>query len=232
VRRSPSEQVEYPEAAPRAEDADRASFYRYGVVLLLLTASFTFAMVSPPGAWPHLVSAILEGAAVLVALFRANADRRLLLVGLVAVTVTVAAAAADVAGGEPWLGGVADLAVAGVLVLVPAAIVMEFRRNLTVTIQSILAALCIYVVLGMFFASVAAAVAGISGSPYFAGHTTANSADYTYFSFITLATIGYGDYVPVLRLGRALAVLEGLMGQLYLVTVVGLVVGNLGRGRR
>ena len=42
--------------------------------------------------------------------------------------------------------------------------------------------------------------------------------------------MGYGDYVPVLSLGRALAVLEGLTGQLYLVTVVALVVSRLGHG--
>jgi hypothetical protein len=49
-----------------------------------------------------------------------------------------------------------------------------------------------------------------------------------YFSFITLATVGYGDLVPALQLGRALAVLEGLTGQLYLVTVVALVVSRIG----
>ena len=52
--------------------------------------------------------------------------------------------------------------------------------------------------------------------------------DFLYFSTITLATVGYGDLVPALRLGRALAVLEGLMGQLYLVTVVALVVSHIG----
>jgi hypothetical protein len=130
------------------------------------------------------------------------------------------------------VGGLADLTVAGLLLLVPVAIVVEFRRNLEVTVQSVMAALSIYVVLGMFFASAASAVSAFSGLPYFAGQATANSADYTYFSFITLATVGYGDFVPVLRLGRALAVLEGLTGQLYLVTVVALIVGNLTLGRR
>jgi hypothetical protein len=79
----------------------------------------------------------------------------------------------------------------------------------------------------MFFATVASAVSALGGSPYFAGKPSANGADYVYFSFITLATVGYGDFAPALRLGRALAVLEGLMGQLYLVTVVALLVSNL-----
>jgi hypothetical protein len=206
-------------------------FYRYGIVLLMLAAAFTFAMIAPDGGWARVATALLQGAAVLVALSRAHAGRQLLGAGLAAVALTVGAALAA-AFSDRVVGGVSDLAGAAVLLLVPLAIVLEFRRKLTVTIQSVMAALCIYVVLGMFFAGLASAVAAISGSAYFAGRPPANSADYTYFSFITLATVGYGDLAPALRLGRALAVIEGLTGQLYLVTVVALLVSNLGRGPR
>jgi len=213
----------------RAEEQERQSFYRYGTVLLFLTAVFTFSMVAPAVTWARLATALLQGGAVLAALSRAGANRLLLVAALTAVAVTVGAAAAATTGART-IDGVADLTSAGLLVLVPVAIVLEFRRHLEVTVQSVMAALCIYLVLGMFFASTASAVAAIGGQPYFAGHATANSSVYTYFSFITLATVGYGDYVPALSLGRALAVLEGLTGQLYLVTVVALVVSRLGRG--
>jgi hypothetical protein len=52
-----------------------------------------------------------------------------------------------------------------------------------------------------------------------------------YFSFITMATVGYGHLTPRGGLGRALAVTEGLFGQIYLVTAVAALVGNLGRAR-
>jgi len=52
-----------------------------------------------------------------------------------------------------------------------------------------------------------------------------------YFSFVTLATVGYGDYTAASDLGRMLAVSEALMGQLYLVSVVALLVANMGRTR-
>ena len=52
-----------------------------------------------------------------------------------------------------------------------------------------------------------------------------------YFSFITMATVGYGDLTPQGGLGRALAVTEGLFGQIYLVTAVAALVGNIGRAR-
>jgi hypothetical protein len=52
-----------------------------------------------------------------------------------------------------------------------------------------------------------------------------------YYSFTVLTTTGFGDYTAAHPVGHALAVLEMLTGQLYLVTVIGIVVGNFA-GRR
>ena len=48
-----------------------------------------------------------------------------------------------------------------------------------------------------------------------------------YFSFTTLATVGYGDFVAEANLGHTLSILEALIGQIYLVTIVSLIVSNL-----
>ena len=53
-----------------------------------------------------------------------------------------------------------------------------------------------------------------------------------YFSFVTLATLGYGDLTPATSVGRMLAVLETITGSLYLVTAVSLVVTRLGYERQ
>jgi Ion channel len=204
----------------------RLAVYRYGAVLLLLAAAFTFAMIAPTVRWARVVTALLQGAGVMATLSRAGVGHRLYYPAMVAVLVTVAAALVATSAGR-YPQGLSDFVGGALLLLVPIAIGLEFRRKLTVTAQSVTAALCIYVVLGMFFASVASGVSGVSGRPYFTSMTNADSADYMYFSFITLSTVGYGDLVPTLRVGWALAVLEGLSGQLYLVTVVALVVVNV-----
>jgi hypothetical protein len=49
--------------------------------------------------------------------------------------------------------------------------------------------------------------------------------DFQYYSFVTLATVGYGDIVPVTRPARALSVLEALTGQLYLAILISRLVG-------
>ena len=56
--------------------------------------------------------------------------------------------------------------------------------------------------------------------------------DYIYFSFVTMTTLGYGDYTSAPNVGRMLAVMEAIFGQLYLITVVSLVVQNLGTKRQ
>jgi len=50
--------------------------------------------------------------------------------------------------------------------------------------------------------------------------------DMFYFSFITLTTIGYGDFSPTSSLGQKLAILEGLIGQFYIAIVMAILVGK------
>ena len=96
-----------------------------------------------------------------------------------------------------------------------------------------LGAICIYILLGMAFAFIYTAIGQIGSEPFFSEQATASSADYQYFSFVTLTTTGYGDLTAAQGFGRAIAVLEGLSGQLYLVTIVALLVGRLAhRGDR
>ena len=52
--------------------------------------------------------------------------------------------------------------------------------------------------------------------------------DYLYFSLVTLATLGYGDLSASSSLGRMLSVTEALAGQLYLVSIVAVLVSNIG----
>lgn len=213
--------------APDGGTRHRWTVYRYGFVLLMLAAAMIVAIVAPPTAWGSFLSILLQLAAVSAALSRAGVSRRLLGVAVAMGAVALVSGIADRLLGGRYALGVSELAAAALLALVPVAIVAEFRRDLNVTVQSVTAAVCIYLVFGMVFASLAYAVSAFSGAPYFAGKPTANGSDYLYFSYITLATIGYGDYVPALSAGRALSVLEALMGQLYLVTVVALLVANL-----
>ena len=48
----------------------------------------------------------------------------------------------------------------------------------------------------------------------------------SYYSFITLATVGYGDVTPITPLARTLAWMEAVTGQFYLAVLVAGLVGS------
>ena len=50
--------------------------------------------------------------------------------------------------------------------------------------------------------------------------------DFTYYSFVTMTTLGYGDITPISAPGKALAIFLSISGPLYLAIVVGVIVGK------
>ena len=50
--------------------------------------------------------------------------------------------------------------------------------------------------------------------------------DMIYFSFITLTTIGYGDFSPTSDIGQKIAILQGLVGQFYIAIIMAILVGK------
>ena len=93
-------------------------------------------------------------------------------------------------------------------------------------------ALCLYLLFGLFFATLYGLIANLTDPPSSSRPTRRRRPTFIYFSFITLTTTGYGDYTAAHDLGRMLAVTEALFGQLYLVSAVALLIGSLGRTRR
>jgi hypothetical protein len=79
--------------------------------------------------------------------------------------------------------------------------------------------------LGMAFGFAYRCVATVQPGPFFGPQTGDGTlADTLFFSFVTLTTTGYGNTVPAGNPGQTLAVLEALVGQLFLVTAVAKVV--------
>jgi hypothetical protein len=97
--------------------------------------------------------------------------------------------------------------------------------------QSLTGAVCIYLLLGFMFMFVYGAIAAFDSDPFFAQGGDGTPSIRLYFSYVTLATLGYGDYTAAESLGRSVSVVEALCGQLYLVTVVALMVGHYGQRR-
>ncbi len=101
--------------------------------------------------------------------------------------------------------------------------------------ERLAAALGLYLLLGLIFALLFTVIAELKpGSFHFAVARPAEFmarplADMVYYSFVTLATLGYGDIVPLSPSARGLAILEAVVGQIYLVVVVARLVSLYGQ---
>ena len=110
-----------------------------------------------------------------------------------------------------------------VVLLVTATLPITLRRVLAhrrITHETVLGALCTYVLVGLLFAFVYLAVSDLREASFFVQEGPHAQSEYLYFSFVTLTTLGFGDLSPAVGLPQALTVLEALLGQIFLVTLV------------
>jgi hypothetical protein len=121
------------------------------------------------------------------------------------------------------------------VVLAPPAIVVGVVRMLRarqrVTIEAVFGVLCLYILIGMGFAFLYGSMDRL-GHQFFAQDVQATVSRCLYYSFTTLTTVGYGDLTSATNLGHTLSNAESLFGQIYLVTVVAVLVSNLSRPQR
>jgi hypothetical protein len=209
----------------RAQDA-----YAFLLVLIGVTA-LAVGAVGSLGVGRVLVAGLLS--AVLLFAFRTSGvSRRVQRIAVAFVVVTVLAVAVALALGSPRLAsGVVGAVDAFLTITALVAILRRLASHVVISGRTVAGAACAYLLIGIFFMSVFTFLAATVQGPFYEQTASERSVDHLYFSFVTLTTVGFGDLTPIADLSRMIAVSEALIGQLFLVTVVALVVGNMGRTR-
>ncbi|HJX21904.1 MAG TPA: ion channel [Steroidobacteraceae bacterium] len=210
---------------------------RYGLLLLAITASFSLEGIASEGAAAQSLVTTLLGVTLLLAFWAGDMPvRRLRQAAIPVAALVVAVDVALIAGQGQTVTGITRLASGVLVAFAPPAIVVgvlrTLRRQRAVTVDVVFGALCLYLLAGMFFAFAYGAVNNLGGSPFFDQGLATTPSRCLYFSFTTLTTVGYGDLTAHSNLGHTLAVMEALVGQIYLVTVVATIVGNVGSRSR
>jgi ion channel len=221
-------------SAANQQGEGRHPQFRYPAVLVLMLSCVVFLIAAPNGDWSRAVGIAIEGCALVltVATSRERESvrrRRAITLGL-AMSVGVVLIAAGVL--PDWLSAAAAIVITAA---VPVALVrglLRLMRGAGVTFNAVAGALAIYLSIGLIFAWLVGFMAQVGASPYFVQHASGTQGDKVYFSFTVLTTTGFGDFTPATAAGHALAVIEMLIGQLYLVTVIGLLIGNFAARRQ
>ncbi|HSL96210.1 MAG TPA: potassium channel family protein, partial [Thermoleophilia bacterium] len=204
----------------------------YGIVLILIVLALAVGVMTPETAFVLAIEILVQAVTLLVT-FKASlvSPRVMRIAALVVGLGTLLALVLLVTGAFEESRAIARSFEAVLAFVAPVVILQRLVRHYEVTGETVLGALCVYLLIGLVFANIYAVVETLGGTPFFAQIEDAAFADFVYFSYVTQATVGYGDLTAVTTPGRMLAVANGLLGQIYLVTVVAIIVGNLGRSR-
>ncbi len=209
----------------------------YGVALLLLVLSVFLVMAFPKGTVPDTIALIIQMFALIACLRAAETKARIVRV------FEVLAVAAVLAGISPWflgdevardlIRGATFLLVFTALPSIAIGLIRQLKRDQAITVRTVFGALCIYLLLIIAFAAAFGVVSVAEDTPFFVqGESFDEYGDFVYFAITTITTLGIGDLTPATDFGRSLTGILTLIGQIYLVTVVALIVGNLGRKTR
>jgi hypothetical protein len=208
--------------------ADRDGANKYGLVVALLCLVYLLS-VSVEGTTAFSIVMLLQLVTLWLTFSASESPRARQIAGIACIAVAILDVFAIVFGrafnfDAANLRIIAFVSVA-LYLITPYVILRHLIRRPVVDVRTILGAIAIYLMLGMMFAFAYRAISLYQTDPPFFGDAGPGStADFLFFSFITLTTTGYGNLVPASNPGQSLAVLEAIVGQLFLVTALAKIV--------
>lgn len=198
----------------------------YGLLLVLLLIDYIILTLINSQRWGGLVRTVPIAVTVLFTMHTSEAPRRVVRLAQLAVVVSLVFGVLQVATNDLYIGGIAFFLVGILLLFTPVTILRRILPKETVDIESLFAAVDVYIIIGLIYSVVFIGMAHIEyaagGTPFLAQAppTPHTASDYVYLSFVTLTTVGFGDLTPLSDPARSVVVLEALMGQIFLVTLV------------
>jgi Ion channel len=197
----------------------------YGSVLLLILFTYGFS-VGVTASWAASLVITVQIGTVWAVLHVSRARRSVRRAASVLLLISALVAAVNLFVGKETTGEGAVAFMSAVLYLIaPFSITRSLLFRREVDLQTVLGAIDIYLLVGMLFAFIYRFLGVVQSSAFFG--TAVGDGKFPqdlFFSFTTLTTTGYGNYVPAGNPGQSFAVAEMLVGQLFLVTAVAKVI--------
>jgi hypothetical protein len=219
---------------PQHSQASESSHFAYLLPVLLLTLVLGPFLKESPGG--RAVLTVMFVAVLVISTHVIRRRGRLFVTGLVLVILALA--------GKAWglfapsvAAYVARTALMAIFTGYAGAVMLaDVLRARRITSDKLLGAICVYLMIGLTWAALFTLVDLLSPAAFAAPEQDAAllpdisarlevSGRMIYFSFVTLATLGYGDIAPLTPTARTLAWLEAVLGQLYIAVLVARLVG-------
>lgn len=206
-------------------------FYLLAGLLFLLLATPLFQDLT--GTENPFVLELSFSLFLMIGIWSLYGARRVFLLGIVLVALGVGGNILALAGAGPFVVYLSLCSYIIFLLLTISLAIRQVMRSGTIDANSIVGAICIYLLIGVIWALLYVFVnilipgsfnVQISGSAY------VQLQAFLYYSFVTLTTLGYGDIAPIRETARELSTIEAILGQFYIATLVaGLVAAYITR---
>ena len=197
----------------------------YGMVLLLIIITYGMS-VSLRGRWSAPIVLVVQIVTVWLALRTSNARRAVRLTADVLLIAAGAVAVLDLLLREGGRGPLPTIffVSSALYVVAPFSIVRHLAMRRVIDLETMLGAIATYLLIGLSLAFVYRFLGALQSAPFFGSGGAGTMSQDVFFSFTTLTTTGYGNLVPAGQPGQSLAVMEMIIGQLFLVTALGKIV--------
>lgn len=205
---------------------------RYTVLLAVLLGLFVlFPFLERTAAGPLLVDLFITFL-LLVCIYAVSARRIVFISALILAAFSLIGRWGDYFAHHQALETTALLFNAAFLLLTVGSILTDVLRDERVDGDKISGALCAYILMSLIWASFYTALAihdpaafQLGGFGAIAGEGGEKFMIFSYFSLVTISTLGYGDIAPQSSAAAALAGSEAVVGQMYLAVLVARLVG-------
>jgi hypothetical protein len=204
----------------------------YGLLLgLILLTYVVMALVDHEALWSRFAVSAMLGAVLLLALHTSHVRERAFQICAAIVGVAVLSTLLQAVFDRRTNDGT-TFVMFFLVIAAPIVILNRILRHRVIGRETILGAVCVYVLLGIVFAGIYGAINDIDGGQFFAQRVVQSNIDFLYFSFVVLTTLGFGDLTPKPDIARVIVTFEALIGQVFLVTLVARLMSLYGMERR
>ena len=117
-----------------------------------------------------------------------------------------------------------------------AMILISVFRDYMASVHAVVGAICVYLLIGLTWAMIYSAIEYVEDAPFrFPEHRRASEvgpdhtsfSQLTYFSFVTMSTLGYGDITPRTALAETACWMQTIVGQLYVATLIARLISEI-----
>jgi len=194
-------------------------------LFVLLIIALGTAIIGTSTTAGRVAVEVLSGATLLVTVLAARISKGWMIAGwLVFFLALFVAGAGAVLGDHPLTLTTVAVSHVALLWLCAVLVLRRLLRHETVTVETIAGSLCVYLLIGLAFANLYVAMSAVAGGPVLTSTVQDTqpfvTGDYVYYSFISMLTVGFGDVLPVSQWAKSVTVVQAVIGQVVLLTLV------------